>query len=207
MRHIYRRSCFPHKRYQLLRESTGSISKNSFSIRIYLRPSVFIGGYKPLPFAVRLDLSYLFEIQYIPMKKLILQLALAIIIATPIASDIQAADMSVLPSSLRGIVLWPDGETPVYDMRVHVWDAKNERTVFKTRTDKNGVFHLPEFTEGELYLTAGPVRIDLTVLQAQEGIISQPHAVVIILPKVMPFVPRLLPFAGAAPLFRKVVSP
>jgi hypothetical protein len=141
------------------------------------------------------------------MRRIILLTTLTIGIILPIGTNMLAQDMSVLPGSLRGIVLWPDGKTPVEDMRIHVWDAKNERTVFKTRTNDDGVFHLPEFTEGELYLTAGPVRIDMTVLTPQDGLITQPHAVVIILPKVMPFMPRILPFAGTAPLYLTEVSP
>ena len=137
------------------------------------------------------------------MKKnvLLTTLILAIAIITPICSDVYAQDMSVLPGSLRGIVLWPDGVTPVDDMRIHVWDAKNERTVFKTRTNKDGVFNLPEFTQGDLFLTAGPVRIDMTVLKPQNGIVTQPHAVVVILPKVMPFIPNLVPAGGAATVY------
>jgi hypothetical protein len=48
-------------------------------------------------------------------------------------------DLSVLPARVRGVVLLPDGESPVSKMQVRLWNADTEEVVFRTRTDEDGV--------------------------------------------------------------------
>mgnify|MGYP003572490354 CR=1 FL=1 len=116
-------------------------------------------------------------------------------------------DIAVLPAEVRGMVMFPDGETPVDRMRVRVWDADTEKVVFKTRTNSEGVFTLPRPEEGNHYVTVGPVRIDMRVLTARAGVTPQPHGFVLVVPKRLPVTPMLVPGAAAAAGLPRVMSP
>ena len=116
-------------------------------------------------------------------------------------------DLAVLPAEVRGVVMFPDGETPVEKMRVRVWNAKTEEIVYKTQTDKNGVFTVPSLEEGSHYVTVGPVRIDMRVLTGRAGVTPQPHGVVVIVPKRMPMIPALIPGAAIAAAVPQIMSP
>jgi hypothetical protein len=115
-------------------------------------------------------------------------------------------DLSVLPAKVRGIVLLPDGETPVSRLQVRLWNAETEEVVFKTRTSKDGVFEVPKLTKGSHYVTVGPVRIDMRILTARAGVTPQPHGLVIVIPKRLPMMPVLMPGATALTLPR-IMSP
>ncbi len=109
-------------------------------------------------------------------------------------------DLSVLPARVRGVVLLPDGESPVSKMQVRLWNADTEEVVFRTRTDEDGVFEVPRLTEGSHYVTVGPVRVDMRVLTARAGVTPQPHGLVVVIPKRMPVMPILAPGAVATTL-------
>jgi hypothetical protein len=115
-----------------------------------------------------------------------------------------APDLSVLPSSFRGVMLYPDGKTPVERSRVTVWNADTEQVVFKTRTGRDGVFEIPLLHEGNHFVTAGPVRIDMRLLRARGGVVPQPHGLVVVVPKRMPVGLILVPGAAFIP---QVMSP
>ena len=115
-------------------------------------------------------------------------------------------DLSVLPAKVRGVVLLPDGETPVNKLPVRLWNAETEEVVFKTRTSRDGVFEVPKLTEGSHYVTVGPVRIDMRILTARAGVTPQPHGLVIVVPKRLPMMPVLIPGATAIAL-PKIMSP
>ncbi len=115
-------------------------------------------------------------------------------------------DLSVLPARVRGVVLLPDGETPVNGLQVRLWNADSEEVIFKTRTNKDGVFEVPKMTEGSHYVTVGPVRIDMRILTARAGVTPQPHGLVLVIPKRLPMMPVLIPGATAMALPR-VMSP
>jgi hypothetical protein len=115
-------------------------------------------------------------------------------------------DLSVLPAKVRGVVLLPDGETPVGGLQVRLWNAETEEVIFKSRTDKDGVFEVPKMTEGSHYVTVGPVRIDMRILTARAGVTPQPHGLVVVIPKRLPMMPVLIPGATAMTLPR-VMSP
>lgn len=116
-------------------------------------------------------------------------------------------DLSVLPAEVRGVVLMPDGSTPVDKLRVRVWNADTEEIIFRTRTDKQGVFSVPRLAEGNHYVTVGAVRIDMRILTARAGVTSQSHGVVVVVPKRMPVIPALIPGAAAAASVPRVMSP
>jgi len=117
-------------------------------------------------------------------------------------------DMIIPSAKIRGIVLNYDGETPVEDMRVRVWDADTEKIVYKTVTDDGGLYWIPEYKTGSYYVTIGPVKIDTSVLRAR-GPAPQNTGFILVLPKRMPIVQTLPPTAVGAiiPAAAKVVSP
>jgi len=129
------------------------------------------------------------------------------------ASAIAAPDVAVLPAETRGVVLFPDGETPVDGLSVRVWNADTEEVIFKTKTDSKGTFNVPMLEKGNHYVTVGPVRIDMRVLEGRAGINPQPLGFVVVIPKRMPLIQTLVPSALTAssvailPLEPEIVSP
>ncbi len=116
-------------------------------------------------------------------------------------------DLAVLPADFNGVVLYPDGETPVSKLRVRVWNAETEEVIHRTRTDKNGAFSIPTLPEGAHYVTVGPVRIDVRTLTGRAGVTPQPHGLVIVVPKRAPAVTLMIPGAAAAATAPLVISP
>src|SRR5476651_505739 len=121
-------------------------------------------------------------------------IALAVLVASMEVGVAKAApDVAVLPAEVRGVVLFPDGTTPVDKLPVKVWNADTEKIVFRTKTDKDGIFDVPRLEEGNHYVTVGPVRIDMRVLTARAGVTPQPHGFVVVIPKRMPVIQTLIP--------------
>jgi hypothetical protein len=118
-----------------------------------------------------------------------------------------APDLTVFPAKVRGTVLRPDGETPVEDLRVRVWNAETEEVVFRTRTDSSGIFEVPRLDEGDHYITVGSVRIDMSILQARGGVTPQSHGVVVVVPKRAPGVQILFPTTLTSAALPQIVSP
>lgn len=140
------------------------------------------------------------------MSRSIMGLYAAVLTVLAVTALAAPPDLSVLPARVRGVVLLPDGETPVERMQVRLWNAETEAIVFRTRTDDAGVFEVPELREGSHYVTVGPVRIDMRILTARAGVTPQPHGLVVVMPKRMPLIPILVPGAVAAAL-PTVMSP
>lgn len=118
--------------------------------------------------------------------------------------------MSVAPSEIHGVVLFPDGITPVAKFEVKVWDAKRERYIFKTKTDGEGNFSVPSPGLGRFYLIVGRLTIDLELLSAG-GDEDQPHDIIIAIPRPFlvanPSFPLLPVFFFTPPSQPKVISP
>jgi hypothetical protein len=134
----------------------------------------------------------------------------ALLVAMAAAGTLAAEnspDLSVLPSTFRGVMLYPDGKTPVEKVGVTVWNADTEEVVFKTKTDRDGVFEIPRLEEGNHYVTAGPVRIDMRLLRARGGVKPQAHGLVVVVPKRMPVAHFLVPGVAAAGLVPQIMSP
>jgi len=133
---------------------------------------------------------------------------MAVLLVTLVCGAAYAArpDLSVLPAKVRGVVLLPDGETPVGGLQVRLWNAESEEVIFRSRTNKDGVFEVPKMIEGSHYVTVGPVRIDMRILTARAGVTPQPHGLVVVIPKRLPMMPVLIPGATAMALPR-VMSP
>jgi hypothetical protein len=116
-------------------------------------------------------------------------------------------DIAVLPAEVQGAVLLPDGRPRVDGVRVSVWNADTERTVYRSRSSKDGTFTVPRLTEGNHYVMVGPVKIDMRVLTARAGVAPQPHGFVVVVPQRMPLMPILVPGAAAAAAVPTIVSP
>lgn len=138
-------------------------------------------------------------------RRIVLAAALVALISS-VAFAAKPADLSVLPARVRGVVLLPDGETPVDGLQVRLWDADTEKVVYRSRTNSDGVFDVPKLTQGSHYVTVGPVRIDMRILTARAGVTPQPHGLVVVVPKRLPMMPVLIPGASAMALPR-VMSP
>ena len=107
-------------------------------------------------------------------------------------------DMLMPKAKIRGVVLMQDGETPVDGLRVRVWNAQTEEIVYRSTTDEDGLFEVPDFTDsGDYYVTVGPVKVDLRVLAAR-GPVPQHNGFVMVLPKRMPIVQTLTPTSLSA---------
>ena len=140
------------------------------------------------------------------MKTLLIVLTMTVVMSAIGVAE-TTPDIAVLPAQFRGIVLYPDGETPTSKLRVRVWDSESEEVVHRTRTDKNGVFSIPQLPEGSHYVTVGPVRIDVRTMTGRAGVTPQPHGLVIVVPKRAPGVTLMIPGATAAAVAPLVISP
>jgi hypothetical protein len=143
------------------------------------------------------------------MKKIVMMLAvLTLVSASGIANA--APDVAVLPADIRGVVLFPDGSTPADGLTIRVWNTETEEIVFKTKTNKQGIFDLPRLDPGDHYVTAGPVRIDMRVLDGRPGTVPQPHGFVVVIPKRAPVIQPLIPTtitASATPFLAEAPTP
>lgn len=130
-------------------------------------------------------------------------------------ADASAPHMQLSSQPVVGVVLYPDGETPVPDLTVHVWSVAKERFVYRTRTDHEGGFEIPWMREGRGYIFVGNVKIDLQIVPSDAGGAVQRHDVVVVVPRKMivgSAGPRLIhvlsaPLLMTAPLLPSLVSP
>lgn len=106
--------------------------------------------------------------------------------ASPVLSDDGATVHMDLPvNDIAGVALWPDGKTPVHDLPVRVWNADRNRMVYRTRTDRNGVFRIPNTPVARCWIFVGKVKVDLRILKTEDGTASQQHALVVVVPRHM----------------------
>jgi hypothetical protein len=93
--------------------------------------------------------------------------------------------MEILPEEIVGVALFPDGETPIVDLPVRVWDIDENRMIYRDRTDEDGVFRIPEIGAERCYIFVGRVKIDLRVMMEDEDALWQHHDIVVVMPKKM----------------------
>lgn len=129
--------------------------------------------------------------------------------------DSASPHMQLNSESVVGVVLYPDGETPVPDLSVHVWCVDKQRFVFRTRTDENGNFEIPWMREGRAFILVGDIKVDLQVLAMVAGSAGQRHDLVVVIPRRMMIGsagPRLMHVIPAqllmtTPLLPALISP
>ena len=124
------------------------------------------------------------------------------------------AHMDLHPQEIAGIALFPDGETPVSDLPVRVWDMAEKKFVYRTRTDEHGVFEAPQMGAGLHSLFVGRVKIDLCMIAEKAGRSAQRHDIIVVIPRkmIVSARPGLMDVLVAPAFFRppepaRVVSP
>lgn len=126
-----------------------------------------------------------------------------------------APHMQLTSESIVGVVLYPDGATPVPDLAVHVWNEAKQRFVYHTRTNNEGSFEIPWMREGRSFILVGTVKVDLQVMTPEAGTSGQRHDIIVVIPRKMPIdssTPRAIhmiawPLLTTAPLLPSLVSP
>lgn len=113
--------------------------------------------------------------------------------------------MELIPEEVNGVVLFPDGQTPVADLPIRVWDADQEKILFRTSTDRDGIFKLPEVPTGRLFIYVGRMRIEVRVLDRAINAAHQRHDLIIVISRQMvygqvPVMEDVMLTAGAAGL-------
>lgn len=93
--------------------------------------------------------------------------------------------IDMLPESIRGIILYPDGKTPVADVPIRLWSVKEDRIVHRSASDANGAFEIPRMSGGECFLFIGRLRIDLRVLAHHGEALIQQHDMILVMPRRM----------------------
>ncbi|OGV66984.1 MAG: hypothetical protein A2498_09340 [Lentisphaerae bacterium RIFOXYC12_FULL_60_16] len=95
------------------------------------------------------------------------------------------AQVQFLPQQIIGMVLYPDGQTPVADLPVRLWDVKQKRVLVRSETDEQGRFQIPRQVEGDFMLFVGRLVVDLRILKAAGAAVAQRHDMVMVLPRGM----------------------
>jgi hypothetical protein len=90
-------------------------------------------------------------------------------------------NIEFLEETIIGNVVYQDGITPVADLPVRVWSKDQKKMVFRTRTDKDGVFKLPRQQSGESFIFVGQVKIDMKTLTQGGDMLVQNHDLIVVL--------------------------
>ena len=90
--------------------------------------------------------------------------------------------LEMLPEAIRGIILYPDGKTPVADVPVRLWSVKEDRIIHRSASDDNGAFRIPRTADGECFLFIGRLRVDLRVLSRHGDAMVQQHDMILVMP-------------------------
>jgi hypothetical protein len=120
-----------------------------------------------------------------------LTLCLCLVASPGVRAENGEPHAELLPNDIAGVVLGPDGETPIEDLPVRVWSVDRRRYLYRTKTDKDGMFDIPRMRTGRCYLLVGGVKIDLRILSRRAGSLMQHHDIVIALPRRMVVASRL----------------
>lgn len=149
-------------------------------------------------------------------------LSLVVLSAVSIAAAVScfAVDagpqLQTTPDRILGVVLYPDGVTPVGDLPIRIWSVARNKMIYRTATAADGSFSIPALEDGDCYVFVGRLRIDMKVLKARADALWQANDMVIVLPRglivsssVTPklFDVMLVPLVVRPPQSPKVVSP
>jgi len=112
-------------------------------------------------------------------------LLLAGLFVWPLTAEDLEPHMAVAPQEIIGVALFPDGRTPVVGLPVRIWDVAAKRFIYRSRTDKHGVFRVPRLGKGLCSLVVGRVKIDLWVFAKEMEGTPQRHDIVVVVPRKM----------------------
>jgi hypothetical protein len=88
--------------------------------------------------------------------------------------------MELIPEQIVGVVLFPDGHTPAANLPVRVWDVDREKTIYRTQTDDDGVFEIPELKPGRMQIFIGRMKVDIRILDKAVNAVHQRHDIVLV---------------------------
>lgn len=91
--------------------------------------------------------------------------------------------IEIVPQSIAGVVYYSDGETPAYRIPVRIWNVDRQKMVYKTETDRDGIFQIPRIGVGRSLVFVGGVKIDLQVLIPEDAGMAQHHDIVVVIPR------------------------
>jgi len=99
------------------------------------------------------------------------------------AQSVITPDIEMLTEPLQGIVLFSDGKTPVAELPVRLWNAKENKIIYRGNTDNNGIFRIPRLLMGGSILFVGRLRVDLKVIENSGSSIGQQHDMIVVAPR------------------------
>lgn len=91
------------------------------------------------------------------------------------------AQLELVSESIVGVVLFPDGETPVQNLPIRVWDIDSKKMIHKSSTDADGIFRIPKTNAQRCHIFVGKVQIDTRMLSERAGTVQQSHNIVVVL--------------------------
>ncbi|MBA4386572.1 MAG: hypothetical protein C0404_01245 [Verrucomicrobia bacterium] len=131
-------------------------------------------------------------------------------------AETASPQVETTPARTYGVVLYPDGVTPVSDLPIRVWSVERRKMVYRTTTAVDGSFSLPELSAGRCQVFVGRLKIDMQVFRPTAESLWQRNDMVIVLPRSMILMPSvggkiydvmLAPLILRPPESPKVVSP
>ncbi len=141
---------------------------------------------------------------YTMKMSLIVLLVLAVCSTGAMAQDAEV-QVELLEEAIVGLALYPDGETPVVDMPVRVWSVDKREMVYRSRTDGNGNFRIPQLESGQNYLFVGRVRINLKIFKGDANAAHQYHDIIMVVSRGM--VIPATPSAAYAAIMDVIMAP
>ena len=136
-----------------------------------------------------------------PIKYLFLPVFLLACLWLP--APVNAADdgvIKVLSSEITGFVRYEDGETPVEELEVNVWNKENEQYMkdWRTITDEYGQYSIKPLPTGRYQIEYGVVKVNLDVVEQANVLVYQPHDIIVVIPQAVAVPSLFLPELTAA---------
>ena len=110
--------------------------------------------------------------------------AMCLLIANNAIAQMIVPDFDMLPESLQGIVLFPDGETPVAKLPIRLWDIKGKKIIYRLETNEDGIFRIPRLLTGNSLLFVGRLIVNLSVIE-KGNLAGQQHDMIVVMPRSM----------------------
>lgn len=145
----------------------------------------------------------------IPVKKLIIYLFAGILCLVSAMGQDGGVQVELLEQEITGLALYPDGQTPVADMPVRVWNVDAKKIIFRGRTGRNGSFSIPRLEAGNNYLFVGRVRVNLRIFKPAPDTIHQSHDIIMVVSRgmVVPAKPNVMEVIMAPAIMKPPEDP
>lgn len=107
-------------------------------------------------------------------------LLILLVIVSFVYGDIITVPLS--QEKIFGNVFHKDGVTPMVELPIKVWDIKNNKVLYRTRTDTNGMFTIPAINKNDCQIFIGRLKINIVTLGEIAN--SQNHDIIVVLPDI-----------------------